>query len=386
MVLFILALLMLKKYLNWNNFFMLLAIVIATSALYFARNLTKKLAIEEKKKVELIGQAVESIAKNFTESSGLVESSILANNTTIPLYFTDSKNEILGTNNIDSSLSKEDYLAKLKQIRESHTPIKVMVGDTDFQFIYYGESELLKQLRYFPYVLLIILFLFLVIVASYISSSNRQLQDRVWVGMSKETAHQLGTPLTSLVAWIEHLKSTSQEPEALEEMQKDVERLQLIADRFSKIGSVPKLEEEQLLDHLHNIVSYMQKRASKNVKFSINTNKPDVLVVISGPLFDWVIENLIRNALDSMDGKGEITINVKDEITQTIIDVCDTGKGISSQNIKKVFKPGFSTKKRGWGLGLSLAKRIMSEYHYGDIFVKKSEIGKGTTFRIIINR
>jgi signal transduction histidine kinase len=204
--------------------------------------------------------------------------------------------------------------------------------------------------------------------------------------MSKETAHQLGTPLTSLVAWIEYLKDTEIEKPALEEMHKDVERLKLIADRFSKIGSIPQLEEQKLMDHLQNIVSYMEKRASKNVRFSISSNKEDILVVISGPLFDWVIENLIRNALDAMDGKGEINIIVKDEITQTIIDVCDTGKGISQKNIKKVFKPGFSTKKRGWGLGLSLAKRIVSEYHYGDLFVKKSEIGKGTTFRIILKR
>jgi signal transduction histidine kinase len=232
----------------------------------------------------------------------------------------------------------------------------------------------------------LILFLFLLLVVFFISSSNRQIQDRVWVGMSKETAHQLGTPLTSLVAWIEYLKETEVEKSALTEMQKDVERLKLIADRFSKIGSIPQLEEEHLLEHLNNIVSYMEKRASKNVKFSIHSNKEDILVVISGPLFDWVIENLIRNALDAMDGKGEIRLDIKDEITQTIIDVTDTGKGISSKNIKRVFKPGFSTKKRGWGLGLSLAKRIVSEYHYGDIFVKKSELGKGTMFRIVLKR
>lgn len=366
---------------------MLIAIAIAASALYFASKLTQKLAIEERKKVELIGQALESIAKNTSENADLgIAVSIIVNNTTIPLYYTDSKGVLLEHNNIDSSLNDQEFERKKQEIKESHPPVKVMISESEYQYVYYGESELLKQLRYFPYVLLIILFLFLVIVAVYISSSSRQLQDRVWVGMSKETAHQLGTPLTSLIAWLEHLKSTSTEQEALQEMQKDVERLQLIADRFSKIGSVPKLEEEQLLDHLHNIVSYMQKRASKNVKFTISSNKDDILVVISGPLFDWVIENLIRNALDAMDGKGEISIDVKDEITQTIIDIKDTGKGISPQHVKKVFKPGFSTKKRGWGLGLSLAKRIMSEYHYGDIFVKKSELGKGTTFRIVLKR
>jgi signal transduction histidine kinase len=225
-----------------------------------------------------------------------------------------------------------------------------------------------------------------VIVATFINTSGRQIRDKVWVGMSKETAHQLGTPLTSLVAWIEYLKSTHIEKPALDEMQKDVSRLQLIADRFSKIGSVPQLEEEILQHRLKEIISYMQRRASKNVLFELHSNKPEVLVVICGPLFDWVIENLIRNALDAMDGRGKISLHIRDEITQTIIDISDTGKGISPKNIKKVFNPGFSTKKRGWGLGLSLAKRIISEYHYGDIFVKRSEIGKGTTFRIILKR
>jgi signal transduction histidine kinase len=317
---------------------------------------------------------------------------LINSNETIPLINTDSKDNIININNIDtvstqdgeknSNLLKE----KLAELKAMHPPITIKISDTEKQYVYYGESELLRQLRMFPYILLIILFLFLIIVVSFITSNNRQIQDRVWVGMSKETAHQLGTPLTSLVAWIEYLKETEIEKPALVEMQKDVERLKLIADRFSKIGSVPQLYQEVLQTRLHEIVGYMQKRASKNITFSINSNKEDVLVVISGPLFDWVIENLIRNALDAMDGKGAIAITIQDEITQTIIDVTDTGKGISQSNIKKVFKPGFSTKKRGWGLGLSLAKRIMSEYHYGDIFVKKSELGKGTTFRIILKR
>jgi signal transduction histidine kinase len=188
------------------------------------------------------------------------------------------------------------------------------------------------------------------------------------------------------VAWIEYLKSSNIEVEAMSEMEKDVQRLQLIADRFSKIGSKPKMEQEELMARLDGIVWYMQKRASKNVRFTIESNKEEVLVLISGALFDWVIENLIRNALDAMDGTGEIRIIVKDEILLTYIDITDTGKGIEPSNIKKVFKPGFSTKKRGWGLGLSLSKRIMSEYHYGDIYVKKSEVGKGTTFRIELKR
>ena len=369
----------------------LVAVAIAIVSMFFANRLTKKLAIEEKKKVELIQQALELVAKE-TENFSILAATVINSNTTIPLILTDAKENIITYNNIDTTSignykNLDLYLKSvLIDLKRMHAPVELKISDTERQFVFYGESELLTQLRYFPFVLLLILFLFLLLVVFFISSSNRQIQDRVWVGMSKETAHQLGTPLTSLVAWIEYLKETEVEKSALTEMQKDVERLKLIADRFSKIGSIPQLEEEHLLEHLNNIVSYMEKRASKNVKFSIHSNKDDILVVISGPLFDWVIENLIRNALDAMDGKGEIRLDVKDEITQTIIDVTDTGKGISSKNIKRVFKPGFSTKKRGWGLGLSLAKRIVSEYHYGDIFVKKSELGKGTTFRIVLKR
>ena len=386
MVLFILALRMIRKYLTWNHFFMLLAVVIAFLALYFANNLTNKLAIEEKKKVELIALTLESVGQNTSENISSVESSILAGNTTIPIYYTDEKENLLGYNNIDTNLSKNQFEENLKKIKNEHDPIKIKISNTESQFVFYGESLLLKQLRYFPYILLLIMFLFIAIVAIYLKNSNQYLHDRVWVGMSKETAHQLGTPLTSLVAWIEHLKLTQIDPEILAEMQNDIERLQLIAERFSKIGSKPNLEEQNLLIHLNNIIIYMKKRASKNVKFTIESNKDDILVLISGPLFDWVIENLIRNSLDAMDGKGEIHFKIQDEITQTIIDITDTGKGISTQNINKVFLPGFSTKKRGWGLGLSLAKRIIKEYHFGDIYVKKSELGIGTTFRIILNK
>ncbi|KXK41212.1 MAG: histidine kinase [Bacteroidetes bacterium OLB11] len=235
---------------------------------------------------------------------------------------------------------------QLNSIKESHLPITIKIGENDTQLVYYGESMLLKQLRYFPFVLLIIMFLFLSIVYVYISTSNQQLHDRVWVGMSKETAHQLGTPLTSLFAWVELLKAENTSHETVNEIEKDLQRLQLIADRFSKIGSIPKLEEEKLLDHIRDIVAYMQKRASKNVVFSISSNKDEVLALISGSLFDWVIENIIRNSLDAMDGKGEIHIQVNDEVAQIIIDIQDTGKGISPQNTKKIFEPGFSTKKR----------------------------------------
>lgn len=377
---------MIKNFLNWKTFLVLIAMLIAAISLYYANNLTKKLAIEERKKVQAMGLAFEEILQSKEGDIYNLASSLISENTTIPVIFVNKEGKIIDSKNIDSVNNADIMNEKLIQLKNSHDPIEYTVSESEKQYIYYGESQLLTQLRYFPYVLLVILFLFLIIVASYINSSGRYIQDRVWVGMSKETAHQLGTPLTSLVAWIEYLKDTEIEKAALNEMEKDVERLQLIADRFSKIGSQPQLQEEMLLDHLNNIVGYMQKRASRNVKFSMDSNKQDVLVLISGPLFDWVIENLIRNALDAMDGTGHIHISVRDEITRTLIDISDTGKGIAPKNIKMVFKPGFSTKKRGWGLGLSLSKRIMSEYHYGDIFVKKSEVGKGTTFRIILKR
>ncbi|MBL7773870.1 MAG: HAMP domain-containing histidine kinase [Chitinophagaceae bacterium] len=382
---------MIQKYLNWKTTLVLIAVVIAATAMFFANRLTKKLAYEERKKVDVIQQALEMAVKQ-NEENLILASTIISSNETIPLINTDSKDSIINIINIDTLVSnnqkdREQHLIRvLAELKKMHPPIEISISDTEKQFIYYGESQLLKQLRYFPYLLLFILFLFLLIVATFINTSGRQIRDKVWVGMSKETAHQLGTPLTSLVAWLEYLKTTNIEKPALEEMQKDVFRLQLIADRFSKIGSVPQLEEEILQNRLKEIISYMQRRASKNVQFEIHSNKPEVLVVICGPLFDWVIENLIRNALDAMDGKGKISLQIRDEITQTVIDITDTGKGISPKNVKRVFNPGFSTKKRGWGLGLSLAKRIISEYHYGDIFVKKSELGKGTTFRIILKR
>jgi len=375
-----------RQFLNWKFFLVLLAVVIAFVSLYYANNLTRKLAIEERNKVVFISQALENIARS-TESDIILATSIIEKNTTIPLIQTDEKDSILEVRNTDSTQSSPVQLHKiLEELRAMHPPIQITISDHEFQKIYYGESQLLKELRYFPYVLLCILFLFVIIVVSYLSTTGRHIQDRVWVGMSKETAHQLGTPLTSLVAWIEYLKETNVETRALGEMQKDVTRLQLIADRFSKIGSKPKLQAENLVSHLQEIVSYMQKRASRNISISVKSAQNDIQVLMSGPLFDWVIENLIRNSLDAMDGTGQITIRVTENEAQVLIDVSDTGKGIAPNHVKKVFKPGFSTKLRGWGLGLSLSHRIIHEYHHGEIFVKKSELGKGTTFRIILQK
>ena len=380
---------MLSSYLNRRNLLVLLAVLIAGGALFFANNLTRRLAEEEKKKVELIRQALEIVVKE-TADFPLLAFTVIHANTTIPLINTDANDQIISYNNIDTAgltnpVERDAFLLKqLQELKRLHDPVEIRIDDSNKQYVYYGESTLLKQLRYFPYVLLLILFVFLLMVVVYVTSSNRQLQDRVWVGMSKETAHQLGTPLNSMVAWLEILKSEHGNNPVFEEMHKDVDRLQLIADRFSKIGSKPQLVPEDIGNHLSDMVAYMQKRASRHVVFTLHIPQAPIMVPVSGPLFDWVMENLLRNALDAMDGQGQITIHLEKTPDGVAIDVQDTGKGIAPQHIKKVFNPGFSTKKRGWGLGLSLSKRIIHDYHHGTIAVKKSVPGKGTTFRITL--
>jgi signal transduction histidine kinase len=219
-----------------------------------------------------------------------------------------------------------------------------------------------------------------------LTSAHRSIQNQVWVGLSKETAHQLGTPLSSIEAWLELLNDRPENEEAVTEMKKDLDRLKLVADRFGKVGSIPKLEEEDLVARLRSMVEYMQKRAPNKVSITMQTNRDEIPLLLSGPLFDWVIENLMRNALDAMAGKGSIDVRVHDHPQQVWIDVCDSGKGIPKHLVKKIFSPGFTTKKRGWGLGLSLSRRIIEKYHHGSLFVKNSEVGKGTIFRIILRR
>ena len=251
---------------------------------------------------------------------------------------------------------------------------------------YYGESILLKEVRYYPIVQLLIVALFIIVVIIAQRLSYQSTQNQVWAGMAKETAHQLGTPVTSLQGWVEMLKEIDSNEKIAIEIAKDVNRLLLITDRFGKIGSTPQLEEKNITDQVQHMIDYMQKRAGSNIEFSLETKQKQILANISPPLFDWVIENLLKNALDAMEGNGQIRINMEEQATHIFIDVNDTGKGISKTNVSKVFKPGFTTKKRGWGLGLTLTKRIIEQYHKGQIFVKQSEPNKGTTFRIVLNK
>jgi signal transduction histidine kinase len=377
-----------RQYLNWKTYLALVAVLIVGASLYYTNRLAADLAIEEKKKVEELGEALKVLSNpsNTNELETQVAVNTLEQNKTIPVVIADEKDNIIDNRNIDTSgtlkIPEREHLLKYKKL---HPPIVVDYG-TGRNYIYYGESYLLTQLRYFPYVQLAIIVLFLVVVLLALNAAHRNLQNQVWVGLSKETAHQLGTPLSSIEAWLELLRDHDGNAEAVTEMQKDLDRLKLVADRFGKVGSAPKLEEENLVTRLHSIVEYMQKRSPQKVHIKLHSNENEVPVSISGPLLDWVMENLIRNALDAMSGSGHIDVTLTNNAQQVWIDIQDTGKGIPSHQLKDVFKPGFTTKKRGWGLGLSLARRIIVNYHNGSIFVKSSEVGKGTTFRIVLRR
>jgi len=378
-----------RQYLNWKTYLSVIALLIVGASLYYTNQLATKLADEEKKKVEEVATALKTLSKpgNLTSQETDFASNIIAQNITIPLIITDGKGGIIDSKNIDTThaLNAGKVVEeKLKEFRKIHPPIPVDYG-TGKSYVYYGESYLLTQLRYFPYVQLAIIMLFLFVVLIALSTAHRSLQNQVWVGLSKETAHQLGTPLSSIEAWLELLREENPNSEAAAEMQKDLDRLKLVADRFSKVGSAPQLVEENLVTRLEGIVDYMQRRAPQKVVITLHENERDIPVNISGPLLDWVMENLIRNALDAMAGQGKIDITVTNTPQQVWVDVQDNGKGIPSYQVKKVFAPGFTTKKRGWGLGLSLS-RIIEKYHHGSIFVKQSEVGKGTTFRIILRR
>ncbi len=378
-----------RQYFNWKTYLALMALFIVGASLYYTSQLAGKLAVEEKKKVEELAHAVRTlVSQNSNSQETTFATNIIEQNTSIPLIITTEKGEIVSFNNIDTAHSfghsniVKDKLAEFKKEHQAITADYL----TGKQFIYYGDSDLLTQLRYFPYVQLAIIVLFLAVVLFALSAAHRSLQNQVWVGLSKETAHQLGTPLSSMEAWLELLRDNEENNDAVTEMQKDLDRLKLVADRFSKVGSAPQLKEENLVTQLEGIVNYMQRRAPKKVIITLISREPDVPVNISGPLFDWVMENLIRNALDAMAGQGKIDITITNTPQQVYVDVQDNGKGIPSYQVKKVFDPGFTTKKRGWGLGLSLSRRIIEKYHHGSIFVKQSEIGKGTTFRIVLRR
>lgn len=375
---------------NLKNVLGLIAIAFVTASIFFSNKLAKRIASEERRKVEQYIEAVNDLNGTNTDTK-LASKIILENGKDIPLIQTNEKDSIVEWNYDSAQVAGSPLFLKnkLAELKKAHNPIEWInpLNPTQKNFTYYGESDLLVQIRYFPIVQLVVAVLFIIIILIAVTTKHKSTQNQVWAGMAKETAHQLGTPISSLQGWMEMLKENEATQKIAAEMTKDVERLKLVSDRFGKIGSTPKLEETDLLHQIQTMVQYIKRRSTERVSFSINSHgDEDITAMINPPLFDWVIENLLKNALDAMEGKGSIDIDIKNEAAQIIVDVKDTGKGISKKNIPNVFKPGFTTKQRGWGLGLSLSKRIINLYHKGELSVKQSEPGKGTTFRIILKK
>ena len=381
---------MLRQLFNLRSGLALIAVAIVIGTIFYSDFLSKKIEVEEREKINQWIEANKFIANAPQNVDLTLASEIQQKNIDIPIIWTNEKDSIIDSKNIDSSLinSSKDFLQeKLEEFKSEHPPIVLQLNKDPYvaDIYYYGDSKLLKQVRYFPLIQLLIVALFIFITFYAISVRNKSTQNQVWAGMAKETAHQLGTPISSLQGWVEMLKEQDKDSTISTEMEKDVNRLKLISDRFGKIGSSPHLEDSDIIEQVEKMISYIKRRSTEKVTFILDRPEEKVVAKISAPLFDWVIENLLKNALDAINGKGTIRIKINNLPSRVIIDVSDSGKGISKQNINKVFKPGFTTKKRGWGLGLSLAKRIIEKYHSGQLFVKSSEIGKGTTFRIVLN-
>lgn len=376
---------------RWKILLLLLAVGIGISSFVYTNWLVKKMADEERKNVELWAEATQKLASSGLDSNlditFLVD--IINRNTSIPILITDSQDQILENKNISfSEANKERILIReLRKMKEENDPIEIIVSETETQYLYYRDSILLENLKYYPLIQFAVIFLFILVAYLAFNSSRNAEQNQVWVGMSKETAHQLGTPISSLMAWVELLKMQNIDETLIQEFEKDTHRLQKITERFSKIGSVPELLRTDVAETIKSTVEYLKTRSSGKVKFILDFDlEKKYEIPMNASLFTWVIENLCKNAIDAMHGDGTIQISLLEKVNEVIIDVSDTGKGISKKYFKTVFQPGFTTKRRGWGLGLSLAKRIVENYHKGKIFLKQSEINKGTTFRIILQK
>lgn len=384
-----------KWFANFRNVkYILIAIaaVIAAASLLVSNSLVKDLKAEEEKKMEIWAEAMNSLNRADANTDLALVLTVLNGNTTIPVVVTDSNGAISLHRNIEFGAGA-DSLAVLMQMvadmRLRDQKIRVDLGTeegSDYLEVCYSDSLILKQLAYYPYVQLAVVLLFFAICFVAILSSKRAEQNRVWVGLSKETAHQLGTPISSLMAWTTVLKEKYPTDELLPEMERDVARLQRVAERFSKIGSLPEPTSEDLVDVIDRAVEYVKRRSPAQVAYTVNYPKRPLLVRMNAPLIEWVVENLCKNAIDAMNGAGSITVTVSQSDDKAFVEIADTGKGISKSKHKRVFEPGYTTKKRGWGLGLSLAKRIMEQYHKGRIFVKQSAPGKGTTFRMELKK
>ncbi|WP_183561760.1 sensor histidine kinase [Mucilaginibacter sp. SP1R1] len=382
---------------RWKYLLLAFATVIASGSLFYTSYLVKKIASSERTRAQVWAISMRQIL-NSDDNDFLNYVLAVRDSLTVPAIVTDAKGDIRLSRGLDTTKTYIDlpspgkkydlayFKGELAYMKQQHAPIKLKILGED-NFVYYKDSALLTQLRLFPYIQLTVIAIFLLMAYTAFSSSRKSEQDQVWVGLAKETAHQLGTPISSLMAWIELMKEkfNAEDDVLVAEMENDVKRLEIVADRFSKIGSKPVLEEHAVYAVVKDFVDYFKVRVSKNIGFELSGN-PHLKAGLNIPLFDWVLENLLKNAVNAIDGKGSIHVEIGGNKVknQVFIDVTDTGKGIQRSKFDTVFQPGYTTRKRGWGLGLSLTKRMIENYHNGQIFVKDSEIGKGTTFRIIL--
>jgi len=377
------------------------AVIISVSTIYYTNVLVKQLKAREQRQIELFAKALEyTISESYQQDISFITEEILFENNSIPTILVNENGEIVNQRNIDIDSTSQERIDKvlekeLEKMRSTYDPIEVNTFDPvteevySTQLIYYRNSFLLTQLTYYPYVQLTVIALFAFIAYLVFNYSKAAEQNRVWVGLAKETAHQLGTPISSLIAWMEYFKTdeTFKDSDVIAELDKDIDKLKLITERFSNIGSVPILNEENVVEVVLNTVNYLRRRISTKVAIEVDYMYDSIIANINTPLFEWVIENICKNAVDAMSGHGTLTIKIiEGSDWKVFVDITDTGKGIPKSKIKQVFQAGFTTKKRGWGLGLTLTRRIINIYHNGKIFVKNSEVDKGTTFRIILNR
>ena len=358
-------------------------------------NIVNALQEEEQKKIELWAEATRQFILADENDNIDLLLQVMEGNTTIPVYMLDTNYTLLLSRNVPEPKRNVErfYFNKINELRATQEPIEVRISDNVMQYIYYETSSTLQWLSYFPYIQLVVMLALAGLAAIALLMVQRSEKNSLWVGLSKETAHQLGTPISSLNAWNELLKATYPNDPLLPQMDEDIRRLQMIAERFSKIGSQPKLEACEVLPVVQSAMDYMRARTSNKIEYRLNVEGLRLRAMLCAPLFEWVVENICKNAIDSMEGKGSITIEVRrlgDEAMRregrVIIDITDTGKGIDRRNFKRIFQPGYTSKKRGWGLGLSLGKRIIEDYHRGKLFVKQSQLGVGTTFRIVLEQ
>jgi anti-sigma regulatory factor (Ser/Thr protein kinase) len=374
---------------RWQFFLFITAVIIGIASLFYTNQLVKKMAREERKKAEMLAEVWKRIVNSNADDPNLdFYAGVIEDNENIPVIVTDSLNNILFTRNLDSArMEKPRYVdRKLKTLKEHADPIVIVLSPQEKQYLYYSRSMLLIRLLYYPYIQLGVVMLFILVAYFAFRTSRRYEQNQVWVGMSKETAHQLGTPISSLMAWLEMMRIRKGDKEMLTELEKDVKRLEKITERFSKIGSKPVLVKENILNVIETAVNYIRTRSSDKIRFSLKVPSEAITVPLNTALFEWVIENLCKNAIDALHGEGEIEITLSDFNQVVYLDIRDTGKGIPKSMFQTIFRPGFTTKQKGWGLGLSLAKRIVEEYHDGRIFVHQSEMNKGSVIRIVLKK